>query len=174
MEEECPNCSQKKLEILFEENNTKKSKKKKFEEPLKISFKNFSFGLVKISLIALLTTILFQGLFTVIQLYQKPKAEFVTNLLKVYILGADTWDSFAMLHTFFMETILFNNTAPCWVGRKSLGCYQQVRDYMNNVLILNISESAGYELGNFSQNFSETLTSVNFQKKFKEIQNFFF
>lgn len=109
-----------------EEMNLKKKIKekklvRKYHDKISVNFDRFNFGLMRVILVIFLIACLSQISFMMIQLYLKPKANQVTSLLKVYILGSDTWSSLAMIHVFFFETIIFNNTTPCWRGKKNFG-----------------------------------------------------
>lgn len=133
---------------------------RKYHDKISVNFDKYNFGLMRVILVIFLITCLSQISFTLIQLYLKPKANQVTNLLKVYILGADLWNSLAMSNIFFFETIISNNTIPCWRGKKVFDCYQATRDRTSELLKYNLIESANYDLKNFSIEYSNVLTKV--------------
>lgn len=142
---------------------TKKKKKKwnkKFEPKIKITFRKYNFGLIKIALITLFISLIFQTTFTSLQIFQAPTALLVTNLLKTYILGGDLWTAIAFAHTYFLQTIIYNNTVPCWEEKFSLECYKESDSYFENSLLDRLTECASYDLGNLTKNYSETLTEV--------------
>lgn len=188
LEEETPVRSEQKIENPIEENLSPKKNenlqnkrwKSKFNEKLKIKYTKKIFGLIKIAIIVLIFTLIFQLIYTSLNLYHKPKAELITNLLKIYTLGSDISNTMAMTHTFFLQAVIFNNTVPCWDGKTSLECYVESRDHMNQLLVKDVSESAEFDLGNFTEKFSEILTKVNFffpknipEKIIKKYFNFF-
>lgn len=143
-----------------------KNKKKKFTEKLKLKDKKVNFGFTRIFIITLLLTIVIQIFYTSIQLYQKPKFQELANYLTVYSLSSDIWTTIQMVHHFLLETVGFNNSIPCWNGKTSLGCYEEIRDYINDELLVNITKTADLYLGNFTENFSYTLTKVTLMLKF--------
>lgn len=140
----------------------KKKREKKFEPKIKLSFKKFNFSLIKITIVTLVISIIFQIMFSLIQAYQIPTAKLVKNLLKVYILGSDLWSSLAITHTYFIQGIIFNNTVPCWNDKKSLECYSEVKEYIDDILIDRTAELANLDLGNLTTIFSEALTQVKY------------
>lgn len=133
---------------------------KSSQEKIKVNFQGFNFGLISTSMLIFTMALIFQALFFAIQYYQQPRAQLVSNLLKVYILGSDVWSSYFSMHSYFLEAVLFNNTIPCWGNMKSLDCFHNMKSYILGDMMDNITLATTYELNNFTSNFSDSLLSV--------------
>jgi len=90
-----------------------------------------------------------------------PRSKRITNLIKAYILGIETWNSFVTVGNAMMRTIIWNNTANIW-GRDSLSVFHSHLEYTQNNLMNNITEALGYDLGNLTDTYRDIITQVSF------------
>lgn len=150
-----------------------KSTKKFKRDRIKLSFKNYNFGLLSVSIMTLLIAVAMSLGYVSIQIYQRPKAKVISNLLKVYILGSDLWTTYVSAHLFIVQTVAYNNTVPCWGDRTTLDCYHHFREYILGEMMENVTKSAGYDLKNLTEHYSNSLLKVNKKSQLKISIKFF-
>jgi hypothetical protein len=143
--------------------NSSRNKKEKSSnriEKIKINSKGFYFGFCKVmfyfSLIFFFILII-QGFYFIL-LY--PKSVRVGNLIEVYVLGVETWDSFASVHTYCFETILWNNTALGWDGGTTLDTYRAMMEHSKSYVLDNYTRTLQYDLGNITEEYRFALNKV--------------
>lgn len=112
-------------------------------------------------LIFLIAVFMFSMTHVVFYMMRAPKSKRVTNLVKVYILGVEAWNALYVLHNSFFQVLLWNNTLPMWGLEDSLSAYEIQNDYYKNKIIKNYTESTSYDLGNYTEYYVKTLTTVS-------------
>jgi len=88
-----------------------------------------------------------------------PRSRRITNLLKTYILGVETWSSLVTIACSMMQTIIWNNTSPFW-GTDPLSVFQTHMDYTEANVMNNITEALNYDLGNSTESYRNLMTVV--------------
>lgn len=80
--------------------------------------------------------------------------------MKVYVIASEMWCSLTSLNVFFIEYILFNNTAVGWHGKSSLDTYNEIKGVLETRVMPNMTESLSYDLGNFTEIWQNGLSNV--------------
>jgi len=145
----------------------RKSKRRKLGKIwLKVNFKGLNFNFTSVLMTLTVGTLMLVLVQLIYYLSLKPGATRVTNFTKIFILGAETWSAYTNLNTFFLATVLWNNSLPSWGGMKPLDVYKFMRTHIKERIILNYTESLNYDLGNYTDKFREIYTSVSKKKIF--------
>lgn len=139
----------------------KQERKKRRHEKAKVNMGNYSFGLIQaIGIFSLLILGIVSLNYTLI-LFLESSSNRINNLVSLYILGIEAWQSLASVHSFFLETVIWNDTVPVWGEDSTLGTYQFFVDHINEQVIPNYTRALEYDLGNFTTEFNYALTKVN-------------
>ena len=141
--------------------NSKRSHRKfRRKARLKVTYNGLNFGLASLGL-KLAAILAFLMLIQIIYYFVwKPGVQRSINLMDVFILGIETWNSFFSLHSSWLSTIVYNNTLPYWAGKTSLEVFDHFKNHVRENLIANYSRAVEYDLGNYTKKFVEGYTTV--------------
>lgn len=89
-----------------------------------------------------------------------PRAQRVTYLTKAYSLSVDIWSSYYRTLTLFTEVIAWNNTIKGGKGEPIFDTFKESVKYIENEILYNITESKKYDLGSFTQEYSDIYFKV--------------
>jgi len=144
-------------EIITKNQEINSSNHRKFQIKLKNYSQNFGiyWFLVKFFLMLSISLILQFIYFAVLY----PKSKRITNLLKAYILGVETWSSFITVGSCMLQAIFWNNTGVVW-NTDPLSVFNSHLEYVENSVMNNITEALDYDLGNFTENYRSLFTKV--------------
>lgn len=132
------------------------------QEYLKIKSNDLQFGFNKIirsfTLLLIFGMIIQVGYFLIIY----PRSRKTTMLCKAYSLSVRTWSMYYYTLTVFTEIVIWNNTVETGTTRSTLEEYENSVKYIRESILLDITESLNYDLGDYSDNYSQILTQVKF------------
>lgn len=114
------------------------------------------FGFLSKLLIPLMLSLFLQFIYFTV-LY--PKSTRIANLMQVYILGIEIWNSFVLLGQSMMSTIIWNNTALVW-DTNSLNVFNSHLSYIESEVMLNLTHTFDYDLGNFTDEYRNMIIKV--------------
>jgi len=98
-----------------------------------------------------------------------PRSKRVTDLTKAYSLSVDTWSSYYRTLTLFTEVIAWNDTISGGYGELISSTFDRSVEYIEQEILQNITESKTYDLGDFTQNYSNIYFTVVLLIIFREI-----
>jgi len=89
-----------------------------------------------------------------------PLAKRVTNMVRIYNLGIETYNSLMVISGAFFQTILWNNTSPMW-GTQSLALFESHTEFARQNILIPITDSMDYDLGNFTDTYRTGMFHVS-------------
>ena len=143
--------------------NSSRRNKRKFN--IKVNTKGLNFGCLALTL----RLVLLLSIFLVIQLVYffawRGGLVRTQNLVEVFVLGIDAWNSFASLHATWLTTLVYNNSVGYWGSeggerRRSLDAYRFFREHIEINVLENYTRALQYDLGNFTKTFRSGMSAV--------------
>ena len=131
------------------------------KEKIKFTAKGNYFGFIRLGVSFAIATTMIIVIQYVFYSLLYPRARKITNLLKVYIVSVEIWNSYATLNTIFINTLLWNSTVQFW-GTDGLSTYQVMKSHIETNVLPNITESLDYDLGNYTDEWRKIVNQVSF------------
>lgn len=132
-------------------------------EKISLKFKGYKFGLGKLTWIIIGMFLIFFSTQLTFFFMLRPNAVRAQNLIKLFVLGAETSSSFSSLNVLMLQTVLYNNTLTGWQGKSTLDTFKDISDHIRMTVLDAYIESADLDFGDYEQKFQESLDEVRTQ-----------
>ena len=127
---------------------------------VKISSKKYSFGYMSscVRILGLILVFIAIQSFCYWLLYQR--ANLISNLMEVYILGVETYCVYLSAVSATVATVFYNNSVPGFGGKTTMENYYHYDGLMQSYILDNYTSSLSLNLGNYTEEFRTAFTSV--------------